>query len=290
VAVDLVVTEVATGFHAGELAVQRRAGVQRQAARLSTMVERGELRAGVGGFLAGATFAALTARDQHGTLWTSPLVGPLGFLAVASPTKLLIGATPHPDDPLHALPAGQPAGLIVMDFATRRRLRINGTLGAADDGGLAIDVAQAYGNCPQYIHPRRPAPDVHFDQARLIHRGDALGPDDIDQVHSSDTFFLGTTHPEYGNDASHRGGPAGFVRADAHAVWWPDFPGNNMFNSLGNIAVDPAAALLFVDFAIGRTLQLSGDAAVQWADEERSVRFGVHDSVVSSIPALRFVG
>jgi hypothetical protein len=46
--VDLGVTEVhevvATGFHSGELAVQRRVGVQRQAARLSTMVERGELR------------------------------------------------------------------------------------------------------------------------------------------------------------------------------------------------------------------------------------------------------
>jgi predicted pyridoxine 5'-phosphate oxidase superfamily flavin-nucleotide-binding protein len=282
------VTEVATGFHSGELAVQRRAGVLRQAARLSSMVERGELRAGVGAFLAGARFAALTARDGDGRLWTSPLVGPRGFLTVASPTRLRIGTAPHADDPLHGLASGQSVGLIVMDFAARRRLRINGTLGASDDGGVEVDVVQAYGNCPQYIHPREPSAAEPSYQSRLIHRGDALQPEDVDQVQSSDTFFFGTSHPEFGNDASHRGGPAGFVRADAHAVSWPDFPGNNMFNSMGNLAVDPAAALLFVDFATGRTVQLSGAAVVQWDDDERSVEFGVHDVAVTSTPALRF--
>ena len=42
-----------------------------------------------------------------------------------------------------------------MDFAAKRRVRINGTLTATDGGVLQVDVAQAYGNCPQYIHPRR---------------------------------------------------------------------------------------------------------------------------------------
>jgi hypothetical protein len=47
-------------------------------------------------------------------------------------------------------------------------------------------------------------------------------------------------------------------------LWWPDYAGNNMFNTLGNLAVDPAAALLFPDFATGRTLQLSGGAVTEW--------------------------
>jgi uncharacterized protein len=285
-----VVTRVATGFHSGELAVQRRAGVQQQAARLSAMVGRGQLRGGVGAFLAGATFAAITARDRDGGLWTSPLVGPPGFLAVATPMRLHLGTTPHPEDPLFGLPSGQPVGLIVMDFASRRRLRINGVLGVTDEGALSVDVAQAYGNCPQYIHPRSPAPDAPADEARSIRRGDALGDDDVEQLRAADTFFLGTTHPEYGNDASHRGGPPGFVHADAHTVTWPDFPGNNMFNSLGNLAVDPNAALLFVDFGSGRAVQLSGSAAVRWDGTERSVAFDVRDAVVSSVPGLRFVG
>ncbi len=287
VPVEHEVTDVATGFHSGELAVQRRAGVQQQAARLSTMVARGELRGGIAGFLANATFAAITGRDASGRLWTSPVVGPPGFLKAASPTTLVIDAIPNAQDPLHQLPSGQPVGLIVMDFAGRRRLRINGRLSAAG-AGLTIDVAQAYGNCPQHIHPRSPSPGEQTQEARLIHTGNALQPDDVDQVQSSDTFFLGTTHPEFGNDASHRGGPAGFVRADAHGLSWPDFPGNNMFNSLGNLAVDPAAALLFIDFATGRTIQLSGTAAVRWLDDERSVRFDAHDVVVRSVPALRY--
>jgi len=52
-------------------------------------------------------------------------------------------------------------------------------------------------------------------------------------IAASDTFFLGTTHPVRGSDASHRGGPAGFVRVDGDQLWWPDYPGNNLFNSFG---------------------------------------------------------
>jgi predicted pyridoxine 5'-phosphate oxidase superfamily flavin-nucleotide-binding protein len=276
----------ATGFHSGELAVQRRAGVQRQAARLSGMVEQGELRAGVAGFLEGATFAAITGRDAAGRLWSAPLVDAPGFLIPASPTRLLVASTPSPEDPLSGLLGGQPVGLIVMDFAARRRLRINGTLTVANDG-LAIDVVQAYGNCPQYIHPRHPMSAGDHTASRIRH-GVTLQPEDVDLIRQADTFFLGTTHAEYGNDASHRGGPTGFVRADAHTVSWPDFPGNNMFNSFGNLAVDPTAALLFIDFHTGRTVQLSGTAALLWADDERRVQFDVDDVVVNESSALRF--
>lgn len=77
-------------------------------------------------------------------------------------------------------------------------------------------------------------------------------------VAGADTFFLGTTHPTRGNDASHRGGPPGFVRVTSPTtLWWPDFPGNNMFNSFGNLAVDDEAALLFTDFTTGATVQMS---------------------------------
>ena len=43
---------------------------------------------------------------------------------------------------------------MVVEFAARRRVRVNGTLTAADDGTLVLEVEQAYGNCPQYIHQR----------------------------------------------------------------------------------------------------------------------------------------
>ena len=79
---------------------------------------------------------------------------------------------------------------------------------------------------------------------------------------------------------------------------WPDFPGNNMFNSFGNLGVDPSAALLFVDFTDGVALHLSGSAEVVWSEPGqlgdagdeggtgRRVRF-TPDAVVRSATALR---
>ena len=82
------------------------------------------------------------------------------------------------------------------------------------------------------------------------------------------TFFLATVHPERGADASHRGGPPGFVRVSGDRISWPDFPGNNMFNSIGNLLVNPRCGLLFLH-ADGSALQIEGTAAVQWEGERR---------------------
>jgi hypothetical protein len=97
-----------------------------------------------------------------------------------------------------------------------------------------------------------------------VHCSDTLAAVDAARIRSADTFFLGTAHPGRGTDASHRGGPAGFVRVAGNQLWWPDYPGNNLFNSFGNLVVSPEAALLFPDFATGRTVQLSGTAEVEW--------------------------
>jgi len=253
------------GFHAGELAVQRRAGTREEAERLSPMLEPAELRGGIVAFLADRTFAVITARDADGRLWSSPLTGPAGFLEAVTPTTLSIRARLQEGDPLHRLPAGQQAGLVVVEFATRRRVRVNGTLSTAVDGALAIDVEQAYGNCPQYIHQRVLTPgDPGQSDPGGVRRGTGLSPADAGLIGGADTFFLGTTNPERGSDTSHRGGTPGFVRVDGDRLWWPDYPGNNLFNSFGNLAVDPEASLLFFDFDTGRTLQLSGTAEVHW--------------------------
>lgn len=256
-----------SGFHEGELAVQRRAGVSEDAARLSAMVAPTPLGTGMARFLAERTFAALTARDAGGTLRTSPLTGPPGFLHVESATAITARTSPPEGDPLRDLPADQPAGLIAIEFAIRRRLRLNGTLSHTGDQGLRVDVEQAFGNCPQYIQARllRRATTA-VPGAAQVRRGSNLAPDDVALIRRSDTFFVGTTHPSRGNDASHRGGAPGFVRVEDGRLWWPDYSGNNMFTTLGNIHADPSAALLFCDFTTGRTLHLSGRAEVEWTD------------------------
>jgi predicted pyridoxine 5'-phosphate oxidase superfamily flavin-nucleotide-binding protein len=270
------------GFHAGELAVQRKAGTVEEAARLSPMLDPAELRGGLAAFLAQRTFAVITARDAGGRLWTSPLSGPPGFLDAVAPTTLAVRARLLVGDPLHALPTGQQVGLVVVEFAARRRVRVNGTLAAADGQGLVIEVEQAYGNCPQYIHQRLLAPvSPELVPQSEVRRDAVLTPADTGLIRAADTFFLGTTNPERGSDTSHRGGRPGFVRVDGGRLWWRDYPGNNLFNSFGNLAVNPEAALLFADFDTGRTLHLSGTAEVEWdecgrpGDEGRTGRRAV---------------
>ncbi|MGW7536995.1 pyridoxamine 5'-phosphate oxidase family protein [Amycolatopsis sp. NPDC054798] len=282
-----------SGFHPGELAVQREAGVERQAARLSRMAEPAGISAGMAGFLAERTFLVVTGRAADGRLWTSPVAGPPGFLETRSAATLAIHAAIPDGDPLHGLPAGQQLGLTSVEFATRRRVRINGSLASASEDHLVVEVEQAFGNCPQYIQQRVLAPET--ESAQPVRKRTELSQSDTDLIRQSDTFFLGTVNPGHGADASHRGGAPGFVRVEGNSLWWPDYPGNNLFNSLGNLAVNPEAALLFFDFATGRILQVSGAAAIEWGEAGRSgddgytgriVRFEAQ-RVVSGRPVAR---
>lgn len=283
--------DAAVGFHSGELAVQDRAGVSGQAGRLSGMVARGQLRSATADFLSSARLAVVTARDAAGRLWTSPLFGEPGFLTAADATTLRLDSPLPEADPLYAMPNHQPAGAIVIDFATRRRWRINGMLTTEPAGNLVIEVDQSYGNCPKYIQTSNSPAGASGADRELVFTGDRLRAEDRPLIQHADTFFLGTTHPASGADASHRGGSPGFVLTAHDRVWFPDYPGNNLFNSLGNIAVDPSTALLFVDFTTGTTLQLSGRAALTWDDQPaddgytgRGVSFTAEQVVVTRTP------
>ena len=290
----------ATGFHSGELAVQARTGMATRAGQLAAMVGQGRIRPAIEQFLATAPLAVLTARDGAGRLWISPLLGPAGFIRAATPTTLHIDSRFPAADPLYGLPVNQPVGLVVVDLRARRRFRINGVLTRAAASGLEIEVHQAYGNCPKYIQPRRLCVPggAQMPTRTTVFTGAALRPQDRLLIERADTFFLGTTHPASGNDASHRGGPAGFVRVHHDDLCWADYPGNNLFNSLGNLTVDPGAAAVFVDFSAGTTLQLSGTAALTWHDEKssdeldtgRRVTFTPQRVVVTTWPSAMMPG
>ena len=279
-------------FHPGELAVQQRAGLLAQAARLEGMLAPTLLGRSAAMFLANQRLAVITARDDTGRLWTSPLVGTPGFLA-ASADILTINATIASTDPLCAIATGSDIGVVIVDFAVGRRLRINGRLIRSESGRLDITVEQAYGNCPSYIQKRNlELPSAQPDRALPV-RTHAIGRDHAALIARADAFFLGTVHPSRGADASHKGGRPGFVRVDRQQLWWPDYPGNNLFNSMGNIAENPEAATLFLDFDAGTVLQLSGTARLEWtdsgvsgddADTGRRIRFTPNHIVAGAAP------
>jgi hypothetical protein len=91
---------------------------------------------------------------------------------------------------------------------------------------------------------------------------------------AADTFFIASANPGGNLDASHRGGQPGFVRRRGEQLWIPDYRGNSMFNTLGNLAVNPAAGLLFIDFAAGESLQLTGTTAIDLNDPDDEGRTG----------------
>ena len=60
-------------------------------------------------------------------------------------------------------------------------------------------------------------------------------------------FFLATADAEGRPDCSFNGGPPGFARVAApDLLVFPDYDGNGMFKSLGNIAANPHVGLLFI--------------------------------------------
>ncbi len=71
-----------------------------------------------------------------------------------------------------------------------------------------------------------------------------------------------------GVDVSHRGGEPGFVRIEGQRLTVPDFIGNFFFNTLGNLALDPRAGLLFPDFATGDLLYLAVTSEIVWDGPE----------------------
>jgi predicted pyridoxine 5'-phosphate oxidase superfamily flavin-nucleotide-binding protein len=261
-------------FHPGEVAVQERVGVRAGAAKIGrsidTIVEPGPAH-----FLAQRYTLYAGSLDADGRPWASQLVGPPGFVTALGPSLVRIDAAPAPGDPLLANLGANPAiGLLAIDLVTRRRFRVNGTVRSVVGGVIEVAVAQAFGNCPKYIQRREPigVGDAKPDPDRVV-RSVTLSEAQRARIGAADTFFLATAHPTAGVDVSHRGGRPGFVETpDARTLVWPDYQGNMMFMSLGNIATSPRAGVLVVDFERGDVVALTGTATIDW-DPDRASRF-----------------
>lgn len=250
-------------YHEGELEVQRRAGVALNAERIGRSIHA-TIPPLARQFALERSFAVVGAGDADGRVWASMLRGTPGFLTVPAEDRLHIAARLDEDDPLAEALAGEVnVGLLLIDPATRRRMRVNGRARPDGASGLEVTTREVYGNCPKYILPREVAlPGAATSPVRL---GSSLDPGQMRRLADADTLFLASRHPVAGADVSHRGGARGFVHVTApDRLVIPDYSGNMMFNTLGNLAADPRAGLLLADFEHGGTLQLSGRARIEW--------------------------
>ncbi|WP_051027188.1 pyridoxamine 5'-phosphate oxidase family protein [Nocardia higoensis] len=216
-------------------------------------------------FLAAQPMAVLAAADGDGRLWASALTGTPGFLRVTGDTSIVVAARPDAGDPLAAaLSAPTRVGMIALQPAKRRRMRVNGRSVPVGEG-LAITTEQVYSNCPKYIARREPVAHALDHIAGEPRRGTALDPAQQAAVAAADTFFIGTADSDGNADASHRGGNPGFLRVlSPTRLRWPDYRGNSMFMTLGNLVAQPRCGLLIPDWATGGALQITGTAETNW--------------------------
>jgi uncharacterized protein len=273
---------VSAKYHQGEIEVQERAGVRPMAERIGNSIHP-TIPPGGRGFFEEQTIVVVGYVGADGRVWASLLAGGPGFVRALDERTVRIGAEPLPCDPLAGALQGTSTkvGVLAIDLATRRRLRLNGEAERHPDG-IYMRTRQVYANCPKYIQTREPEtsgvePGLRDGYAR---RSRGLTDEQRRLISDADTFFIASAHAEGGADASHRGGNPGFVRfLGENTLEFPDYSGNTMFNTLGNIAVNPNARLLFLDFEHGGTRQLTGEARIVW-DAGRAARFAGAERVV----------
>jgi len=268
-------------FHDGELAVQERVGVRERIADPGARMIRNAMPAQHRELFEKLPMMMVGSLDDQRRPWASVVVGHPGFVRAVDDRHLRISAGALSGDPLALnLLAGVPLGMLGIEPHTRRRNRMNGTVTQLDEDGFTIEVDQSFGNCPQYIQAREPSwVDASAPTAQLL--GAGLNEVARHLIQRSDTLFIASASADargsagkHGVDISHRGGKPGFVRVDVDkatsrvSLTLPDFRGNFMFNTLGNIVAHPRAGLLFFDPATGDVLQITGSAEIIWDGPE----------------------
>jgi predicted pyridoxine 5'-phosphate oxidase superfamily flavin-nucleotide-binding protein len=302
----------ASPFHDGERKVQSRVvGSAERVARLDAIGGKmivAEMSDQHREFFAQLPMFLVATVDALGRPWASALVGAAGFLSSPDPRHIHVAARPLFGDPLNEILRDDIAiGGLGIELHSRRRNRVNGRVTVDPDGsGFTIRVDQSFGNCPKYIQARQfrfRTPPVRGSEEHPVRRGDRLDDAARAIVARADTLFIASHFggdPDdrtRGADVSHRGGRPGFVQiVDDRTLVMPDYIGNFLFNTLGNIVADPRCGLLFLDFDSGDTLQLTGHGEILWdwprddpafRDAQRLVRFRADAAVhVSNVLPL----
>lgn len=258
-------------FHSGEIEIQNQAGEQEVAALTGRIIQK-TINSRAADFISGQSFVVVASLDEEFYPWASFLWGSKGLVSVKTPKSILI----HKDKMLQTpsnefrnnLTKNTEVASLFIDFRSKKRHRVNGTMTENMDS-LSLCVEESYPNCPRYIQSKE-TPGVKktdcFDESRkTTEHGTKLDAGHREMIRGADTFFVATFRSGSGMDISHRGGEKGFVQIMENGVLRvPDYQGNGMFNTLGNMHVHPRAGLLFFDFEQGELLQLIGETEIHF--------------------------
>ena len=148
------------------------------------------------------------------------------------------------------------------------------------------------GNCPKYLNKKQitaslPEPTLASNSLPL--------PDlAVTLLAKADLFFLSSSCHESNMGTNHRGGPPGFVRivkndASGTTLAYPEYSGNRLYQTLGNLQITPKAGLVVPDFASGNVLYMTGTTEIVIGNEAATLLARSNLAVKVNIDAARFV-
>ncbi len=248
-------------YHEGELAVQERTGDRSVAERRGAMIAS-TITPNARPFLAEQEMLVLASRNPGGEVWASVWSGPRGFVESRDDGSVL-WIDRRRVAPLEVDPVGELLHAGVCELG---------------DPGVVVAVKESFANCPKYITKRQLRPRSANERSASptsVAQGTRLDARRMATVRRTDTLFVGSAHPERGADASHRGGDPGFVQVvDDQTLRIPDYTGNGMYQTLGNLHAVGHAGLAFLDFDGRRLLHVTGTTELRFDADEASIVTG----------------
>lgn len=266
-------------YHEGERMVQLRLGEVAIAKQNGRVIADGVMPTAIQ-FIAQQPALVIGSMDEVDQPWASILFGTPGF-STADERYLYIDRMMmwenQSDIFWRNIQTNQNIGTQVIELSSRRRVRLNGKVISIDQELVVIDVECSYPNCPKYIQ-RRQTPfhgDLTESKIEIIATGEVIGKQQQSLITDSDTMFVASCHQSAGVDVSHRGGNPGFMKVlDEERIRIADYPGNSMYNTLGNFEMNPVAGIVIPDFTNGSMLQLTGRIKVHWELDDEKMQSG----------------
>ena len=157
-----------------------------------------------------------------------------------------------------------------------------------DQVQLVTKIDQSLGNCPKYLNQYEIHP-VAIVRSKLLHTGPTLPEEGKALIAKSDMFFLSTI-TETDQDVNHRGGPSGFVRViSSSEIIYPEYSGNRLYQSLGNLRLNPKIGIVFPDYETGDALYITGTADILIGKDAAGMLPGSNLAVKVTIDEARLV-
>lgn len=210
--------------------------------------------------LALSPFAVIGLPDANGNARAAALGGPAGFAHVESARRLRLPAPGGAAPPPRA-----PAALLFFVPGLGETLRVNGRLAAASDGGLVVEVEEAFAHCAKALIRsalwKGGAPAEQTSESFAPATGPLADPAIRDFLTRAPFAVLASRDASGAADTSPKGDPAGFLTiVGERTVAVPDRPGNRRTDTFHNVLEEPATAILALVPGDPQSLELSGRA------------------------------